>query len=410
MATRFRAFSAADWRKNLRQLKKFIAEHGHSNVRSSWESNPELAGWVVNLREHIHKISGKQLAQLLEIGFFSEREKRWFDHYHKLAIFKEVMGHCRVPARWSKNPTLARWVDNQRSHPDKILPYQKKLLDSLGFVWRQRRIQRLAWEDRYAELVEYYNAYGDCNVPAKWEENPALGAWVSAHRLGQVEVTAKKRGLLNSLGFDWDPLGSAWEAHFKNLKAYKKAHGDCRVPDGSEEYPGLAIWVANTRRRRTSLTPQQERKLERIGFDWNPHESFWEEHFEKLKKFKKKYGHCNVPARWEKDKRLAHWVHEQRQRMRKKRIAPEKRKLLESLGFVESIFDARWEQRFAELEDFKKRFGHCFVPVKNWPENPALDNWCCHQRYHWKELSLSRRRRLKALGFEPKLNERGRRK
>src|SRR5438445_12544688 len=59
-----------------------------------------------------------------------------------------------------------------------------------------------------------------------------------------------------------------------------------------------------------------------------------------------------------------------------------------------------WERRFAQLEEFKRRFGHCFVPVE-WPENEALGRWVANQRVGKRAgwLRWERTRRLNGIDF-----------
>ena len=46
------------------------------------------------------------------------------------------------------------------------------------------------WESRVLELIAYRAAYGNCEVPRRWEDNPRLGSWVAAqhklHRRGEL--------------------------------------------------------------------------------------------------------------------------------------------------------------------------------------------------------------------------------
>lgn len=53
-----------------------------------------------------------------------------------------------------------------------------KALNDLGFVWAKRKGQA-AWNEKFDELVAYKDEHGDCQVPTKFPENPALGRWVS---------------------------------------------------------------------------------------------------------------------------------------------------------------------------------------------------------------------------------------
>ncbi len=44
-----------------------------------------------------------------------------------------------------------------------------------------------------------------------------------------------------------------------------------------------------------------------------------------------------------------------------------------------TIYDARWEQRFKELQEFKDTFGHCNVPAR-YTANERLGQWVRYQR------------------------------
>ena len=59
-----------------------------------------------------------------------------------------------------------------------------------------------------------------------------------------------------------------------------------------------------------------------------------------------------------------------------------------------------WEQRFKELERFKKEYGHCNVSTK-YQANPALARWVASLRHRKKDGTLARDkiRLLDALGF-----------
>jgi hypothetical protein len=74
---------------------------------------------------------------------------------------------------------------------------------------------------------------------------------------------------------------------------------------------------------------------------------------------------------------------------------------LDRIGFTWSI-DPResWEQRFEELESFKKKHGHCNVP-KRYPQNRQLANWVGTLRSLKRRNTLDKRtiRRLDKLGF-----------
>lgn len=80
----------------------------------------------------------------------------------------------------------------------------------------------------------------------------------------------------------------------------------------------------------------------------------WNDRFEELKDFKRKYGHCNVVRKGEY-RSLGHWVHEQR-RMKKKGTMPKERiDKLEMIDFMwtPSIQNTSTTQKVVK----KRRFG-----------------------------------------------------
>jgi hypothetical protein len=79
---------------------------------------------------------------------------------------------------------------------------------------------------------------------------------------------------LDAIGFDWDVGSKNWEKAFACLKTYKKRIGDCRVPLRFVENGfKLGRWVGQQRRLRNKLSEEQRKRLDQIGFEWNPRSS-----------------------------------------------------------------------------------------------------------------------------------------
>jgi len=118
-------------------------------------------------------------------------------------------------------------------------------LNAIGFDWGKRKGD-VSWEEKFRQLSEYRNTYGNCEyrsvifcvhsrfwticsfsyvvschfqsfpgqVPTKFEDNPALGRWVSTQRSqyklfvdGQRStMTAARAERLGALGFVWNML------------------------------------------------------------------------------------------------------------------------------------------------------------------------------------------------------------
>jgi helicase associated protein len=175
-----------------------------------------------------------------------------------------------------------------------------------------------------------------CRVPQSYKENGfPLGQWVSVQRQNKSALSEPRVQRLNELGFDWNPLETAWEEGFCHLKIYKERYGDCLVPVSYKDEDGypLGQWVFDQRQNRKTIPKNRLQRLEECGFDWNPLETAWNEGLHHLISFKKRTGHCLVPvAHNEGDYGLGKWVN--RQRTGKNRMSRERRRQLDQLGFV----------------------------------------------------------------------------
>jgi len=262
----------------------------------------------------------------------------------------------------------------------------------------------VSWDERYGQLHAYKERFGDCNVPHRWSENPALGKWCGVqrtlHRSGKLLPKRIKR--LDDLGFDWDPLESAWEEMFRVLLDYKERFGDIHIPKRWDENPSIGLWCQDQRTayKNEKLSPERVARLDEIGFVWDPLESAWEEMFRAILDYKECFGDCNVPINWIENPALGKWCSRQRAFFKKNRLSQVRIQRLEEIEFIWYPIEAAWEQKFQELASYKERFGNCDVPMR-WKENPALGNWCVAQRKlrNNGKLSPERVARLEEIGF-----------
>mmetsp|Transcript_6247 Transcript_6247/g.9755 ORF Transcript_6247/g.9755 Transcript_6247/m.9755 type:complete len:408 (-) Transcript_6247:166-1389(-) len=139
---------------------------------------------------------------------------------------------------------------------------------------------------------------------------------------------------------------------------YSEEHGHCNVPQRCEEHPALGryvkinrqYWVRKRFGNKTPLTVEREALLDAIGFCWEIVKGeektiarSWKAQFGALQAFKKKYGHCHVPANG-KHERLARWVKSIRLvknsknaevvSLREYVLSPEREDMLNDLGFA----------------------------------------------------------------------------
>jgi hypothetical protein len=129
----------------------------------------------------------------------------------------------------------------------------------------------------------------------------------------------------------------------------------------------------------------------------------WESNFALLEMYWKREGHCNVPRLHKEDgASLGGWVAYQRKAKKKEMLRADQAHRLESIGFVWDMFEAQWENMFALLETYKKREGHCNVPISHKEDGAHLGIWVQTQRTSKKKemLSADKVRQLESIGLE----------
>lgn len=137
----------------------------------------------------------------------------------------------------------------------------------------------------------------------------------------------------------------------------------------------------------------------------------WDRRLEKLKEYKAKHGHVNVPT---KHPTLGIWVNNQRQGYKKNKLSSDRVTALNDLDFKWRIrddkegFDRQWNKRLVELKKFKETNGHVNVPQKYTPS--SLGSWVNRQRNLYKRGMIADERivALNEVGFVWRIGKLGR--
>jgi hypothetical protein len=402
--------SAASVRRWGRRLKIFHRRRGHSFVPAVYPSDPGLAKWCAKTRREFHRYPVDRLKELLKLRFNFGWDKAFVKGFCALADFKLKHGHSKVP-RGRSQGGLAGWVHRQRNQRHRLSAQRRHLLDRLDFDWCPFQTQ---WAESFRQLQAFRRKYGHCNVSQEGPE-PALGRWATRQRINFRQervkgrrLSARQKQLLDKVGFDWSPEESLWWKRLAEVRAYKAREG--KLPSSWKE-PVLGTWLKVQRqRRRKGMVAAQRKELEALGVQWRPVHTCWERRFAELRAYKKQFGSCTVPSTWKLNTALGNWVASQRERHKRGTLPPEHVRRLDRLGFdwVGNPTGPRvsWEERFRQLREFKRRFGHCQVPAM-WAENTPLGAWVRHQRVLHKHGKLpgNQRKRLEGLGFRWKVEK-----
>ena len=161
-------------------------------------------------------------------------------------------------------------------HPDHIEPYKIIALDKLGFDWDPRENY---WQKKFEELKEYIERHPESKMPTR---KTPLGVWCDGQVLeynkfheGKKPCYISKERIeqLNSIGFIWNRMGTAWSQSFENLKKYRLDNGHCHVPVNHTDKT-LFRWIAKQRKKyknyktgkKPALTEDQIKLLDSIDF------------------------------------------------------------------------------------------------------------------------------------------------
>ena len=114
-----------------------------------------------------------------------------------------------------------------------------------------------------------------------------------------------------------------FQERIQQLRTFQKKYGHGSIPSPYKPNPSLGIWAANLRRQHTLslraektnrpyigyLTSERYQTLIKEGFEFT---SLTERQFQlriaELQKFKDRFGHCNVPEKWDENLGLGAWV------------------------------------------------------------------------------------------------------
>ena len=153
-----RPYQSDQWYEKYRKLVQFKRINGHCLVPNNWNLNSPLALWVKRQRyqyklknEGQHStLTEEREAALEALGFvWDSHGAVWEERLNELRAFKNVRGHCCVPANFKENHQLAIWVKCQRRQYKLFCDGKRsnmnqeritKLVD-LGFVWNPRKMK-----------------------------------------------------------------------------------------------------------------------------------------------------------------------------------------------------------------------------------------------------------------------------
>ena len=216
--------------------------------------------------------------------------------------------------------------------------------------------QEEKWIEKYKLIVEYYEKYGNIDVPQDYVVNGIkLGRWLNNQRdkYKKGKLSEKHIYLLEKLGVKWSvktvDRSLSWYDYYNLLVEYKKKYGNIDVPQNYViNGVNLGKWLDVQRQAyrgcgRSKITKEHIRLLEDLGIKWSIRKMKWDDYYELLVEYKKKYGNIDVPQYYVVNGiRLGAWLNHQRQAYKENgtyKITKQHIFLLNELGIDWSLKD-----------------------------------------------------------------------
>ncbi len=157
-----------------------------------------------------------------------------------------------------------------------------------------------------------------------------------------------------------DVIGQDWDCMFGQLKAFYEMEG--RWPSSTHNDKNekkLGRWCEDQRKRynlNLHVFSDRIKKLNSIGFLWNPMDYQWNEMFNKYKEFKEKYKRepSHSKNNCSEEKSIGMWCSKQRLRYKKHDLENDKIKMLENNQFPFTPLNKKWTIFYNKYRHFKK--------------------------------------------------------
>lgn len=419
------------WNVMIESLQKFKGIHGNVEVPEDYEADRKLAEFVKEQRSKYHKgqLSAARLKQLEEIGMVlreakeeeeehlvasqqEEEEDEQEDNiensqqtngqeesgedeeeededmirydnafkqqYQKLVDFNIKFGHCRVPKFSRRGDTLGLWVS----------------------ALRRKRAEnpRRGMEPRCLELLEELEFFDSSQFPTPKMKPPVEAEEDETD--SEPEVSDDEDVFADAAEEDAEEeeeeemSSSEVETEVSENEEEEEKVEDAVSEDENSDSESKASSISNKEEtdaeEETTVESNSDSKKRRLSDASAKRCNYRDERFMKqyndLVEFKRVHGHCRVPQS-KKFKTLGGWVNNLRvmhNRDPENGVRPDRRKMLDEVGFIWNAGadrpgnDARWEEQYKNLLEFRSKFSHCRVPQTG--PHRKLGRWVATQR------------------------------
>lgn len=278
-----------------------------------------------------------------------------------------------------------------------------------------RQKTEMTWDDWYKLAEEYYEEYGDLEVPDRYitKNGDKLGKWIRIQRMAYqnrslskeerrghyAPLADKKVEMLENIGMIWDIFELKWNRMYELARVYCQEHGNLDVPAKftSENGEKLGVWIFNQRQnyKKGKLSEEKKKKLQSIGmrFDSKVNTLSWNGWYRLAQEYYKEHGDLDVPASFitRNGDKLGGWLHRQKQMFNKNELSIEKIEKLKEIGmqFEKRIFS--WNEWYKLACEYHAINGDLNIPLRyKTIDGYKIGAWIQRQRTAYFNIGLPR--------------------
>ena len=300
-----------------------IPQHFKTSDGITYDENGlyKLGSWLSTQRQEFTKLLPIRKQKLEQIGFVVNTfNHKWEKMYGLAKKYYEVNGHLLIPDYFKTNDgytydengkiKLGLWIGTQRRDFISMSDERKQKLKQIGFVVN---VYEDKWEKMYNLAKNYYEYYGNLDVPGNFKTSDGitydengynLGNWIVNQRQDYATMDPRRKQSLQEIGFIVDSLAYRWEKMYNLARNYYEHYGNLdilgnfKTSDGityDEKGINLGYWISMQRSSYNKMVPQRKEKLEKIGFIKNTFVYNWQKNYELVKKYFDYYHNIDIP-------------------------------------------------------------------------------------------------------------------
>lgn len=279
------------WEDWYEVAKKYYMANGNLLIEHHYttEEGYKLGRWIERQRGIYNgKVSGNlnetriRMLEKIKMVWKLENRYSWKEWISKASEYYAKYGNLAVPVDYVIDGyALGNWICECRKKYSNNLLDKRQIhdLENYGMVWSFKK--RRSFDDWYMDALDYFNTYGNLNVPTKYvaPNGFRLGEWISMqrakyqHKKNRKPLTKKQIECLNALDMVWDIndlRDKKWHEVYKDVVKYKEFYGVLPLwPKNIKAQNGINMpqWIAYQRSMLADnqLSPDKIECLNKIG-------------------------------------------------------------------------------------------------------------------------------------------------